>query len=209
MRAFFAIVVGLALLVCTPFFLFGDQLERIFAGDGAVAWLRSYEGLAWAAAFGLLISDLLMPIPTTAVMAALGIIYGPLVGGLIAAAGSITSGVVGYVLCRKLGRPLAIRLNGADALAEGERLFARAGGWIVAFSRWIPVASEVIACAAGLSRQPFRVFFLALVCGSVPLGFVFSYIGHLGEENPILTLIISALLPLGLWAAARLLIKRG
>jgi uncharacterized membrane protein YdjX (TVP38/TMEM64 family) len=200
-------VLALAVLVALPFFIWGDRLEALFTGDGAVDQLSDYGAFAWLVAILLLLSDLAMPIPTTAVMSALGIIYGPFVGGLIAAAGSVIAGLTGYGLCRAFGRPLARRLAGAQALADGETLFANAGGWIIALSRWLPVLSEVMAFMAGISRMPFMLFFTALVCGSVPLGFVFAAIGHIGEDRPVITLAIAAGLPILLWLLCRPLLR--
>ncbi len=200
-------VLALAVLVGLPFFVWGDQLESLFTRHGAVSQLSDYGAFAWAVAILLLLSDLAMPIPTTAIMSALGIIYGPFVGGIISAAGSIVAGLTGYGLCRAFGRPLARRLAGAQALQDGERLFANAGGWIIALSRWLPVLSEVMAFMAGMARMPFLLFFTALVCGSVPLGFVFAAIGHIGEDRPVITLGIAALLPIVLWLLCRPLLR--
>ncbi len=198
---------AITVLVVLPFFVWGEQLESMFTGNGAVDQMTRYGGFAWAVAMILLLSDLALPVPTTAVMSALGIIYGPLLGGLIAAAGSVVAGLVGYGLCRMFGRPLARRLAGEGALQDSERLFAAAGGWIVALSRWLPVLAEVMAFMAGLARMPFPQFLLALACGSVPLGFVFAAIGHLGEDRPVITLTVAALLPAGLWLACRPLLR--
>ncbi len=207
MTKFVAIIVGVILFITLPFFIFGEQIELFFAGDGVVSWLREFDSFAWAAAIGLLVADLAIPVPTTAVMAALGMVYGPVLGGFIGGLGSIISGLVGYGLCRQLGRPLALWLNGERGLQEGEKIFLRLGGWIVALSRWVPVLSEVVACMAGLSRMSFPVFLAALVCGSVPLGFMFAIIGHLGGEYPLITLVLSALLPFLLWAVVRPYLK--
>ena len=208
MTKLIGIVVGLVLFITLPFFIFGEQIEQVFAGDGVVSWLQSFGSLAWVAAMGLLIADLAIPVPTTAVMAALGMVYGPVLGGVIAGLGSIISGLVGYVLCRNLGRPFALLLSGEKGLAEGEKLFQNIGGWIVAMSRWLPVVSEVVACLAGLSKMPFPMFLAALICGSVPLGFLFSTIGYIGGEYAMLTLILSALLPFILWVGVRLVLLK-
>ena len=198
---------AIAILVALPFFLWGDRLEALFVGDGAVEQLSSHGSYAWAIAILLLLSDLALPVPTSAVMAALGIIYGPLLGGLIAALGSVLAGLTGYGLCRVFGRPLARFLSGEKALADGERLFARAGGWIIVLSRWLPVLSEVMACMAGLASMPFNLFLAALLCGSVPLGFAFAAIGHIGESRPVLTLGLSIVLPVILWLVCRPLLR--
>ncbi len=203
MVKFFVIILVAVMLVAVPFFLIGDTLEKVFADGGVVSLLREYGRSAWLAAIGLLIADLALPVPTTAVMAALGMIYGPVIGGCVAGLGSVVSGLVGYGLCRHFGRPVAIWLSGAEGLARGEEVFSNVGGWIVALSRWLPVVSEVVACVAGLSRMRFRVFLLALFSGSVPLGFVFAVIGNLGADMPMTTLILSAVLPVGLWVAIR------
>jgi uncharacterized membrane protein YdjX (TVP38/TMEM64 family) len=198
MRLFW-IFIALALLVLMPFLIWGQGFERAFSQAGAIAWLREYGAWAWAAGLVLLMLDLVLPIPATAVMAALGYIYGPLQGGLIAAAGSILSGALGYGLCRLLGRRAAQRVLGERDLERGERLFARVGGWLVVLSRWLPVFPEVIACMAGLSRMRATTFFIALACGSLPLGFAFAAVGHAGVEHPTLAIGLSAILPPLLW----------
>ena len=199
---------GLVVLVLVPFFVWGGTLERMFTQSGTVDWLRDYGSWAWAAALLLLMSDLVLPVPGTVVMAALGYLYGFLGGGLLAAAGSFLSGTVGYGLCRGVGRGAAAWLLGEEDLAKGERLFAEVGGWLVVLSRWLPVFPEVIACMAGLTRMPARPFFLALACGALPLGFTFAAVGRAGVEYPVLALVLSALLPPALWIAVRPVFKK-
>jgi uncharacterized membrane protein YdjX (TVP38/TMEM64 family) len=189
----------LALAVLIPFAIWGAGFERSFSQEAAAAWLAGWGAWAGAAGVLLLVSDLFLPIPAIAVMAALGFVYGPLAGGLLATSGGFLSGALAYLLCRWLGRPAALRLLGAKDLADGERLFARAGGWLVVLSRWLPVFPEVIACMAGLARMPPRAFFAALACGSAPLGFVFAAIGHAGVDHPVLAIMLSAGLPPLLW----------
>ena len=193
----------LALVVLVPFAIWGSGFEQSFTPEGAAAWLAGYGPWASVAGILLLMSDLVLPIPATAVMAALGFVYGPAVGGLIASLGSFLSGALGYLLCRWFGRPVAVRLLGPEDLMEGERLFARVGGWLVVLSRWLPVFPEVIACMAGLSRMPPVSFFAALACGSVPLGFAFAMIGHAGVDHPLLAIALSAVLPPLLWLAVQ------
>ena len=140
----------LALIVLIPFLIWGSGFERSFSQEGTVAWLTGYGRWASVAGILLLMSDLVLPIPATAVMAALGFVYGPVAGGLIATLGSFLSGALAYLLCRRFGRPAAARLLGPQELVDAERLFARVGGWLVVLSRWLPVFPEVIACMAGL-----------------------------------------------------------
>ena len=194
---------GLAALVVIPFLLWGDTLENMLTPTGTIQWLQAYGPWAWAAGLGLLSADLLLPIPGTVVMAALGFLYGPVLGGFVAGTGSILAGTIGYSLCRFAGRGAAEWLIGQEDLEEGEQLFANVGGWLVVLSRWLPVFPEVIACMAGLSRMPAGRFHLALACGSLPLGFTFAAVGHAGASHPTLAIILSAVLPPILWLIIR------
>lgn len=195
-----AVFLVLALAVIVPFLVWGEGMEASLTREGVVAQLGDAIRYAWLAGIALLISDLLLPIPNSAVMAALGVIYGPVVGGLVASAGIAFAGAVGFAICRSYGRPAALWLIGDGGIAEGERLFARAGGWLVALTRPVPILSEVVACMAGLAGMRLRPFMLSLLCGSLPFGFVMAAVGFVGAERPVLTLGLSLLLPLLLWA---------
>ena len=53
--------------------------------NDAVLMLRKYDAWAWAAGIALIWADLVLPVPQTVVIAALGIIYGTVLGGFWAA----------------------------------------------------------------------------------------------------------------------------
>ena len=171
MRLFWLFLI-LAVLVLGPFVLWGDQFADRFDVEKTNTWLMELgRAWAWLGGIGLLLSDLVLPIPGTVVMSALGYVYGPWMGGIFAVTGSMLSGILAYWLCWKLGRPAAEWIAGKEDLARGEALFGgKAGGWMVALSRWLPIMPEVIACLAGLVRMPCRRFLMALGCGSLPLG---------------------------------------
>ena len=94
----------LAALVLVPFLIWGGSLEAAFTREGAVEQLARYGNWAWVAGIVLLVLDLVLPVPSTAVFSGLGFIYGALAGGLIGSAGSILSGALGYGACRLFGR---------------------------------------------------------------------------------------------------------
>lgn len=191
-----------------PWMIWGDVLETAFSVQGARAWMASYGAGAGVAGITLLVADILLPIPSTLVMSALGLTYGPLVGGLYAATGSALAGLIAYGLSRWLGRPLALRLAGEAGLHEGERFFATGGAWVVVCSRCLPILPEAVACLAGLNRMPFRTFLLAALCGSLPMGFVFAAIGALGQDEPAWALALSVVVPALLWLGARRWMRR-
>lgn len=193
----------LAVVVLVPFLLWGDRFDAWFSGDAAVEWLRGLGPWGWLGGIGLLMADLVLPVPGTAVMSALGFVYGPWTGGVVSAIGSFLSGSLAYGLTRWIDPKWAAKLAGEAELKRHQELFAKSGAWIVALSRWLPLLPEVVACLAGLSRMPARPFFVALACGSLPLGFAFAAIGAAGHRNPGLALALSALVPAVLILAAR------
>ena len=197
------VFLALAGLVLLSFFIWGDTLMGIFSQDGAVSWLAGYGNLAWLLAILLLMGDLLLPLPATLIMSAIGFIYGPIAGGLISALGSFMAGSLGYWLCRLLGEKTTRRLLGEHDYELGRKLSGTVGGWVVVLSRWLPVFPEVIACMAGLTRMPATYFHVALLCGSLPLGFTYAIIGHAGTEYPVLSIALSAVVPAIIWASIR------
>lgn len=202
-RHLLLLVAALLALVIVPFLIWGDRFESAFSLEGARAWMEDFGAWAWAAGMGLLVADIALPVPGTVVMSALGWRYGWFWGGLASAGGSVLAGMTAYAACRWLGRPAARWIAGEDGLERARVLFEKNGGWLVALSRWLPVLPEAVACLAGLARMRWRTFWVALVCGSLPLGFAFAAIGHLGHQNPLLAVLLSAALPVLLWWAAR------
>jgi uncharacterized membrane protein YdjX (TVP38/TMEM64 family) len=200
---------AVAIVFALPFVAWGDKFEAFLHQDRLVAWFESYRGFAWLIAIGLLVSDLVLPIPNTVVIAALGILYGAVLGGLVATVGTCLSGILAFGLCRHFGRPLAARLVDAAELKAGELLFARSGGLIVAASRWLPVLAEAVACMAGLSRMPPTAFVVALVCGAAPLCFTVAALGDFGADRPLLVLALCGLLPIPIWLLVRNVLAAG
>lgn len=202
MRLLF-LFLGLAVLVLLSFFIWGDRFMGFFSEQGTITWLSGYGNWAWAVAILLLMADLLLPLPATIVMAGLGYVYGPIAGGLISAAGSFMAGATGYWLCRLLGERTALQLLGEKDYAYGKKLSRNVGGWIIVLSRWLPVLPEVMACMAGLTRMPVRYFHVALLCGSLPLGFAYAYVGYTGVEHPTLAIGLSVGIPPLIWWAIK------
>lgn len=202
-RHLMALILVLLVAVILPFVLWGERFEASLSLEGTRTWMERFGPWAWLAGIGLLVADVALPIPGTVVMSAMGWMYGWFWGGVISASGSVLSGITAYWLCRSLGRPVALKIAGEDGLEQAHALFEKSGGWLVAVSRWLPVLPEAVACLAGLARMRWRTFWMALLCGSLPLGFAFAAIGHLGHENPAAALALSAVVPVCMWWVAR------
>ena len=135
----------LAVVVAVPFVVFGERFDRALTGEGGAEVLGGYGRWAWAVGMGLLVADLVLPIPSTAVMTALGVLYGPILGGLISSAGSFWSGAIAYAVPRLAGERAAVFLVGRRDLDRARAFFDGAGAWAVALSRVVPLLAEVVA----------------------------------------------------------------
>jgi uncharacterized membrane protein YdjX (TVP38/TMEM64 family) len=176
--------------------------------NDAVLTLRQYEGWAWAVGIALIWDDLVLPVPQTAVIAALGIIYGTLLGGLLGSLGLISSGLLGYGLMLTSARRFVQRFVGTQSLHKLESLFDQGGAWAIVLTRSLPYSvPEAMVFLAGLAGMRIGKFTAALSIGSVPTGFAFAAIGAGWADQPILALAVSYLLPILLLPIALYLMR--
>jgi uncharacterized membrane protein YdjX (TVP38/TMEM64 family) len=197
------IFITFALLVLGTWAIWGGNFDARFGFDTTTAWLTAHPAWGGMAGAGLLVADLLLPVPGTVVMSALGFAYGTLTGGLFAIAGSMGAGIAGYGIGRLLPERMARRLLGELDYEKGRLLFTRGGGWALAISRALPVLPEALSCTAGLVRMPLGRFVSAIACGSIPTGFVFAAIGAAGRQTPGWALAACVIGPALLWWIAR------
>jgi uncharacterized membrane protein YdjX (TVP38/TMEM64 family) len=175
--------------------------------NDAVLMLQSHGAWAWAPGIALVWADVFLPIPQTAVIAALGLIYGTMLGGLLGSLALITGGLLGYLLMLTSLRRFAQRLAGRS-LRKMEGLFDRNGAWTIILTRSLPYSiPEAAVFLAGVAGMPVRKVLIALTVGSVPAAFVFAAIGAGWRDQPILALAISYVLPIFLLPVALYLIR--
>lgn len=174
----------------------------------AVLMLQKYDAWAWAAGIALIWADLVLPVPQTVVIAALGIIYGTVLGGLLGSVGLITGGLFGYVIMFTSARRMVKRFVGPQSLNTMEDLFKRAGPWAIVLTRSLPYSvPEAMVFLAGLAGMRLGKFTAALTVGSVPTAFVFAAIGAGWADQPILALAVSYVLPIVLLPIALYLMR--
>ena len=198
LKIFFIILI-LAGLFVIGFEIWGGHFEQIFSQQACGVWFDQMKPWAWAVAIGLLLSDLLLPIPATGVMAALGSVYGVWLGTLVAAVGSTAAGILGYGLARLAGKSAARFLASEVELIRFQALFESWGGAAIIVSRWLPILPEVMSILAGLAKMSFHRFLTALLLGTLPVCFLYAYLGHISREMPGYGMAIAIVAPLVLW----------
>ncbi len=196
-------VLGVAVLTAAlfmlTFVLWGGRLETLFSAEACAAWFEEIRSVAWAAAIGLLVVDLLLPIPATGVMAALGSVYGVALGAAVGTVGSAAAGLLGYGLARLGGRGAAGWIADEQEQARFRAFFDRWGGFAVIASRILPILPEVVAVLAGLAGMRLRRFTAALLLGTAPTALLFAWLGHASRNRPWWGMVVAILVPLVIW----------
>jgi uncharacterized membrane protein YdjX (TVP38/TMEM64 family) len=182
-------------VLAVPALVLGDRFEDQLDGAKALEFVRAQGSWSAAVGIGLIVADLFIPLPSPAFMAAMGLIYGPLLGGAIASFGSFLAALTGYTLCRAIGPRAASWIAGPSQIERLGGFFERNGMWAIAVSRFIPAVPEILACLAGLSRMPFARFCAGNLIGSVSVGFINAYFGARGETDPASTVAVVLVAP--------------
>lgn len=139
-------------VILVPFAIWGGAIENWTAGfiEGA----RSRPVIAAAVLGGLLAADILLPVPSSVVSTACGMLLGFLPGILVSFAGMMVSSLAGYAIGRWGGRGLLSRLVGGDGIARFDEWNRRFGDWAVVACRPVPVLAEASVLVAGAARMP-------------------------------------------------------
>ena len=194
-----AAAVVLGGLCLAGFEVWGETFERLFSHEACTEWFGEIRPWAWAVAMGLLVADLVLPVPATGVMAALGSVYGVALGSAVGAAGSALAALAGYGLARLGGERLARLVSSAEERSRFQSLFDRWGGAAIICSRILPILPEVVSVLAGLARMRLGRFAAAVLLGTVPTALLFAWLGHASRAEPWYGMVVAVAVPLVIW----------
>jgi uncharacterized membrane protein YdjX (TVP38/TMEM64 family) len=169
-------VIATLVMAAVMLALFG--LAEALGIDLLVSPERYLAGPAGTAlAVGLLIADIVLPVPSSLVMAWLGATHGLALGAALAALGMFGAAISGYALGR-LGKRAADRALGDASMAYARRWLDAWGMVAVAASRPMPIAAETIAIMAGATaRMGVARFVIAAVLGIAPIAILYAAAG--------------------------------
>lgn len=145
-----ALVAGVVVAVTLALFVVVELLQVPLLTD-PLPVLRSTGALAAAIGVGLLLVDVVLPVPSSVVMVAHGALFGLLPGALLSLVGGVGATLLGFAVGRR-GRTAVERLTTAPQRARADRVLARWGLLAVVVTRPVPVLAETVAVLAGTSR---------------------------------------------------------
>ena len=169
------LVVSIVLLmvILVPFILFEEQFNAIADGvlRGAVSpW---YSATAIAV---LLASDVFLPIPSSILAAASGVVLGFAWGAITVWIGMTASCFLGYAFGARAARA-AGRFVGDAGMARASSLAARYGDYALVLCRPIPVLAEASVIFAGIVKRPFGRFLSMTTWSNAGIALGYAAIG--------------------------------
>jgi len=161
--------------------------------------------LVTAAVVAFLLADIVLPIPSSFVLATAGYLLGGGVGTLVCFVGLSCASLAGYALGRWAGQPVAERIVGAAQLARFREQSARHGDWLLVAFRAMPVLAEATTLLAGMARMPLPRFVLLASLGNAVVAALYAWIGALsaGQSSFLIASVAAMGLPVLLMAVAR------
>ena len=177
-------------LICWHFGIFTDEWTRDKLGALPAGW-------ALVAVAGLLAADLVLPVPSSVVLAAGGAAAGWLGTAIAGTLGMLAGNLTGYWLCRLFGQKAFARLVKPAEAERFGRWLDRWGPAALLISRLVPMMAETLSCLAGAGRMAFGRFLAALVAGTIPVAVFFA---AWGERGPY-ALWVSLAVPAAGWLA--------
>jgi len=145
------LLIGLVLL---PFLLFEQQFNA-FAEH--ITRSETSKWMVGGAIFGLLALDVFLPVPSSIVSTASGILLGFLLGAAVVWGGMMAGCLLAYAVGKR-GSEATRRFIGAEGIAKASALMERYGDLTLVLCRPVPVLAEASVVFAGLVRTDYGRF---------------------------------------------------
>jgi len=175
---------------------------------------RTHRLVAALLIVGLLAGDVVLPVPSSAVNALAGLLFGWAFGAALIWLGLSLGCALGYALGYALGakgaRPLARRVLGDTDLARAVGRFGPAAPATLALTRAVPVLAEAGTLAAGAAGMPVGAFLRVTSLANAGVAIVYAGVGAaaLNAHSFLLAFLAAAGLPALAWGVWRLARQR-
>lgn len=168
-------------------------------------WMRHGGTPAAVLGVGLLVADVLLPIPSSLVMVAHGALFGVLGGTALSLVGSVGASLFGFAVGRR-GGPLLQRITTPEERARADSFLRRWGALAVCLSRPLPLLAETVAIMAGTSDLGWGRMALASLAGSLPPALLYALTGAaVADFQSAALMFLVVMFVTGLfWLASRL-----
>jgi uncharacterized membrane protein YdjX (TVP38/TMEM64 family) len=172
----FWIFTAMLLLAILLLFFVVQALQLPFLAEDASFLLSQKKWVAALAGIGLLIVDVVAPVPSSIVMVANGMLFGSVGGTLLSVTGGVGAAVAGYWIGFR-GERAGKRWLGDESLTRANAFFQSYGMMAIIVSRPVPILAEAMTIIAGMSQMPAQKFFPATLLGLLPTAIIYACAG--------------------------------
>ena len=127
-------------------------------------WLEPYRHAWYALPVVMLAFIALAIVPVVLLIAATGVVFGPILGPIYAMAGCLASASVGFAIGRKMGRRRVEQIGG-ERIARLSRTIQRNGTLAVFLVRKVPAPFTLSNIVVGASSVGYRDFLIGTLLG--------------------------------------------
>jgi len=174
MKRYLLTVVALIVLF-TILFLIVEALGVPLLSD-PTPWMKHGGVVAASIGVGLLIADVVLPVPSSIVMVAHGALFGVWWGTMLSLVGSVGAATFGFAIGRRGGALLERVVTPAER-ARASGILARWGTLAIIITRPVPLLAETVAIMAGASSMSWRTIVVASIAGSLPMSLLYALTG--------------------------------
>ena len=173
-------------------------------------WLAKGGWVAAALGVGLLVADVLLPVPASLVMIAHGALFGVVGGTVLSLVGAVGAALFGFALGRR-GGPLLDRLVTADERRRADSLLQDWGDLAIIVTRPVPILAETLSILAGASPMSWGRMVLATLAGSVPAALIYALAGATARSLDNVALVFGLVIGIAgvFWLVGRRLRVKG
>ena len=175
MKRYLYLLIGLA---TTLLMVFGvGMLVLPEAWHNPSDWLTPGYVSSSLIGMGLLVADVLLPVPSSLLMTALGMMHGILLGTLLSLIGNLGAATFGFWLGRRSDGALGRFLSADDRIAASA--FLNKWGEVgIILSRPIPILAESVAILAGTSPAiSWTQLIRSTLIGAFPASLIYAWAG--------------------------------
>jgi uncharacterized membrane protein YdjX (TVP38/TMEM64 family) len=179
-----------------PLLLLGLAFE-----EQVTAWVQGGD-LGPSARFGMisvaLALDILLPVPSSAVITWGGGVLGAVSAALAGTLGLTAGAMLGFALSRWLGRRFVSRRVAAGDLDRSQALLERSGVVALVLTRPLPILAEACVLLVGTTGMSWRRFLPPVVASNSVIATTYALAGAYFQERGALTpaIILSGTIPL-------------
>lgn len=204
----YLVVAGLIAGVVLASFLIVEALGVPLLVDPTGRFERGGIGAA-ALGVGLLLVDVVIPVPSSIVMTAQGALFGFAGGTALGMIGSVGATLVGFAAGRR-GSRLINRYVGAGDRDQSRSLLNRLGPLAIIVTRPLPILAETTAIVAGSTSMTWRQAVKSALIGCLPAAAIYSAAGAFASDvaTGLLVFLLVLLLATLFWAIGWIVERR-